>query len=172
MPVEAVEHESVGHESVEHEFIEDESIELESVEHESIEHETIEHESIEPESVEHESIEYESVEHESIEHESIEHESVEHESIEPVKPIEPLGGQNEPIDPYVINEIVTTLECENCDFSTSQQAAFNKHKNSLVNCKHCPKMFCGRRAKANRESHEKKDHDFKPKTPYFCQVCE
>ena len=95
-------------------------------------------------------------------------------TIEPVMEpvVEPM------IEPVIVNddieestnEIQEAIKCNNCDFTSQRPTAFKRHENSIISCDSCDKKFCGKRATRHLESH-KKEHLYKPKTPYFCTVC-
>ena len=66
------------------------------------------------------------------------------------------------------------LKCDygdNCDFETLLPNAFKCHTKSYLVCPECPMQFCGKRSKRHLETHFRRVHNFKPKDPYFCEVC-
>ena len=70
--------------------------------------------------------------------------------------------------PSVIEEEL--FKCSNCDFKTSRHGSMAQHKSSARVCTVCSKIFCGKYAKGQHESHQKK-HNAKKKIPFMCVHC-
>ena len=70
--------------------------------------------------------------------------------------------------PSVIEEEL--FKCSNCDFTTSRHGSMAQHKSSARVCTVCSKIFCGKYAKGQHESHQKK-HNAKKKIPFMCVHC-
>jgi len=74
--------------------------------------------------------------------------------------------------PSVIEEELEEgiFKCSNCDFKTSRHGSMAQHKSSARVCTVCSKIFCGKYAKGQHESHQKK-HNAKKKIPFMCVHC-
>ena len=89
-------------------------------------------------------------------------------SLLPDEDIEPeVNDEEAAIEPPAKKQI---LECEHCELKSESPGSFQRHKNSVKYCEHCGKVFCGRHAKRQLESHQK-EHDFKPKKAHICDHC-
>ena len=96
-------------------------------------------------------------------------------SIEPAdEPVEeafdePIGVPIvEPTQETFTNEV---LKCENCHFETVLPNAFQNHRKSYIVCYVCAMKFCGKRARRNHGAHFKREHVFKPKSAFICNIC-
>ena len=89
--------------------------------------------------------------------------------------------ENKPVDDQDIPKVDDTPSkismCVNCGFESEIPRIFQKHMNSIRKCPECSKVFCGRFAKRQHESHQKK-HEIKPvkpkkpKIPFMCVHCD
>ena len=59
--------------------------------------------------------------------------------------------------------------CSNCTFESTIPRILKKHLNSIIQCSKCSEKFCGKRAKQQHVSHEKK-HVIKQKE-HVCIFC-
>ena len=71
--------------------------------------------------------------------------------------------EQDPILPESIHsdEFINVQKCTNCAFESKIPGILKQHLNSIVQCSKCPQIFCGKRAKRQHISHEKK-HEVKP----------
>ena len=81
--------------------------------------------------------------------------------------------KQEPLDistPAMLEDEEGILKCSNCDFKTKRPCSMAQHSSSRKICTLCSKIFCGKYAKRQLESHQKK-HKAKQKIPFVCVHC-
>ena len=92
--------------------------------------------------------------------------------LEPEEPTtieENINDNDEPEEPEEPEKEI--LKCSNCDYVSETPHFFKQHTNSIIECSECSKVFCGKHAKREHKSHQKKQHEVKQKIPFMCVHC-